>query len=158
CGAITLTTGVAAFTSHADAQTAVTVPERDPLQLVAASVERYAAAAMPGVYGGDGIDERAHVVRVLLTGTSHENEGAISANVPVPSLLAFAPSLYSWQQLRAIQQHIQNDHDALAARGIRLTSVGLGLGHIDVGIANTDPASAQKLIDTYGQALQVESG
>jgi hypothetical protein len=157
--ALVLLAGAAGVTVHANASGPITrLPDRDPLQLAAAAADSYANAMLPNVYGGNTLDEQHHVVRILLTVTSPSYERAIAAHVPDPSLLTFASTSYSWKDLMAIQQRIENDRPALENRGIHLTSVGLGFGQVRVTVSNIDPAIARYLVETYGAAVQVQTG
>jgi Trypsin len=134
------------------------IPKEDPLEVAAVAADTYARAALPQVYGGDGIDERKHTVRVLLTATTPLYENDIAARVLDPSLLVFEQAAYTQAELRAVQQRIQNDWSKLKSQGIDLTSVGQGLGYVAVTVSNSDPAVPRKLVADYGAALHVQTG
>jgi hypothetical protein len=157
CAAIAVIAGTSTLVAHAGAS-GPAVPQRDPLQLAAEAVTTYANVALPHAYGGDAIDEKHGTVRVLLTVTSPVYESAIATHVLDPSLLVFEETPYTLEQLRTIQQRVQNDRLTLENRGIHLTSVGLGIGHVNVTVSNADPAVVGALVTEYGGAVSVQTG
>lgn len=80
-------------------------------------------------------------------------EQLITAAVAHPELLTFDKAQASMNDLTTLQQRILSERALLAHEGITLTSVGIGTGVVEVGIAETSSRAVGLLEQRYGAHL-----
>lgn len=89
----------------------------------------------------------------MLVGATPALEAAFAGAVDNPSLLAFSQVNYSLQQLADLQQRIIRDKPTLSKQGITITSVGIGMGDVEISIKENEAGAAATLEGTYGAGL-----
>lgn len=157
-GAVALIVGASlGYAQHAAAGSASPV-QRDPVLRDAETIDAFGTSVNPLLYGGVAVDERSGTVRVLLTQVTASAEALFSAQLLDASRLRFEYSPYSWTALTSAQQRLEAAEPTLAAEGVHVTSVGLGVGRVKVTIAETTPASVALIQHAYGAIVEVTGG
>jgi hypothetical protein len=135
-------------------------PDSSPLTLVAAGLDTRLRVETPNsfaglVFGPDGgIDLYVTVADPVLDRVVHEVRASIGTAVPVRIMAGMNNSLLV---LEAVFDHIRGQHAALAARGVQITELGVGIlaNRVRVGVKGLTSETRALLVARFG-AGQVE--
>jgi hypothetical protein len=99
-------------------------------------------------------------VYVVMARSPQQNLADVRTHVDHPDQLRAVAGHYSLVALQEIAERIGSDRTTLEAEGIHLSSWGADEYHngVRVSVSDSNPTTAQRLIDRYGQAVRVDLG